>query len=154
MIERVAEQKKLVRYSLHLDMNNDGDFKDAIDRIVEVKYRPRKHNSKVDVKVRQANSRKKIAEYKKNDWGDSKEEGGARVEFGVPMDDLGFSFGSAFRMYVESNWDDRAPDTGDIQWSPMPILGIIGMGVLLLGGGAGIWWFKLRRYEGHEVPQS
>ena len=70
------------------------------------------------------------------------------------MSDLGFSFGSAFRMYVESNWDDRAPDDGDIQWSPMPILGAIGMAVLLLVGGAGIWWFKLRRYEGSEVPQA
>lgn len=153
MLERAAGETKLVMYSLHLDMNNDGDFQDSGDRIVEVKYRPRANNSRVDVRVRQANNHQKIAEYKRNDWGDSRSEGGSRVEFGVPMDDLGFSFGSAFRMYVESNWDDRAPDTGDIQWSPMPILGMIGMGVLLIGGGAAIWWFKLRRYDGQEVPQ-
>lgn len=154
MLERVANQTKLVMYSLHLDMNNDGDFQDANDRIVQVKYRPQTSNSRVDVLVRQADNHQKIAQYKRNDWGDSKLEGGSRVEFGVPMDDLGFSFGSAFRMYVESNWDDRAPDTGDVQWSPMPILGAVGMVALLLVGGAGIWWFKLRRYEGREVPQA
>ncbi|MCH9038056.1 MAG: hypothetical protein IIC23_01570 [Chloroflexi bacterium] len=154
MVERVPGQKKLARYSLHLDMNNDGDFQDSVDRIVEVKYRPRKNNSKVDVRVRRADNHQKIAEYKKNDWGESKEEGGSRVEFGVPMTDLGFSFGSAFRMYVESNWDDRAPDSGDIQWSPMPILGMIGMAALLLGGGGAVWWFKLRRYDGVGVPQT
>ena len=154
MLERPANQTKLVMYSLHLDMNNDGDFQDPGDRIVEVKYRPGTDNSQVNVRVRQADNHQKIAEYGLNDWGDSKSEGGSRVEFGVSMTDLGFSFGSAFRMYVESNWDDRAPDAGDIQWSPMPILGLIGLAALLLGGGAGIWWFKLRRYDGLEVPQT
>lgn len=154
MVERPTGQTKLVRYSLHLDMNNNGDFDESTDRIVEVYYQPGFSRSWVTVKVSRADDNQVISVQLLKDWGETISEGGSRIEFGVETDDLGFSFGSAFRMYMESNWDDRVPDTGDIQWSPMPILGIIGMAVLLLGGGASIWWFKLRKFEGKEVPQT
>ena len=154
MVERPTGETKKVSYAVHLDMNNDGDFTDDVDRIIEVEYHPRDNDSKVDVKVRRADNNKKLTEYKKQDWGESKQEGGSRVEFGVPTEDLQFSFGAAFRMYVESNFNDRAPDTGDIQWSPMPILGFIGMALALGLGGVAIWWFRLRKYEGGEVPRT
>ena len=67
---------------------------------------------------------------------------------------MGFSFGSVFRMYVESSYGDRAPDTGDVQWSAIPILGYVGLGLALMVGGFAIWWFRLRKYEGREVPRS
>ena len=155
MVERATEEStKLVIYSVHLDMNNNGDFNDDVDRIIEVQYQPRADDSRVDVKVRRADDNFKLAEYENRDWGESEQEGGSRVEFGVSVDDLEFSFGAAFRMYVESNFNDRAPDTGDIQWSPMPILGYVGLGLVLGLGGVAIWWFRLRRYEGNEVPRT
>lgn len=154
MVERPAGFTNVVSYSVHLDMNNDGDFHDDVDRIVEARYHPRNDDSHVDVKVRRADNNRKLAEYKHNDWGESRPEGGGRVEFGVPFSDLGFSFGAAFRMYVESSFDDRAPDTGDVQWSPVPVLGYVGAGLALLLGGLGVWWLRLRRHEGGEVPRS
>ncbi|MCH8061855.1 MAG: hypothetical protein IH861_05070 [Chloroflexi bacterium] len=154
MIERPPGLGKSARYSLHLDMNDDGDFTDAVDRIVEVWYAPGSRSSRVDTRVRQADNNQLIAVDRKRDWGETISEGSSRVEFGVPYSDLGFSFGSVFRTYVESSYGDRAPDTGDVQWTAIPILGYVGVGAALLVGGFAIWWFRLRKHEGLEVPQS
>ncbi len=154
MIERPAGQFLPVKYSVHLDMNDDGDFEDDVDRIVEVRYAPLSTTSLVLVLLRRADTNSVIHIDLESDWGDTWSEGGARVEFGMPFELLGFLFGSTFRMYVESGFNDRAPDSGDIQWSPVPILGYIGLGVALVAGGVAVWWFKLRRYEGREVPKT
>ena len=154
MIERPPGQDDDARYSLHLDMNDNGDFADAVDRIVEVRYDPGSSRSRVETRVRRADNNQLIAIFKKRDWGETTIEGSSRVEFGVPYSDLGFSFGSVFRMYVESSYGDRAPDTGDVQWSAIPILGYVGVGAALLAGGLAIWWLRLRKHEGKEVPQS
>ncbi|MCH9009546.1 MAG: hypothetical protein IIC21_02840 [Chloroflexi bacterium] len=154
MIERPPNIDKSVRYSLHLDMNDDGDFTDAVDRIVEVLYAPGLRSSRVDTRVRRADNNQLIAVDANRDWGETIAEGSSRVEFGVPYADLGFSFGSVFRTYVESSYGDRVPDSGDIQWTAIPILGYLGVGAALLVGGFGIWWFRLRKHEGLEVPQS
>lgn len=154
MVERPSGEWRLVHYTVHLDMNNDGSFDGGTDRIVEVLYQPLFSRSLVIVKVRRADSNQPISIELLEDWGETIGEGGSRVEFRASFEDLGFSLGGAFRMYVESNWDDRAPDTGDIQWSPMPVLGYIGAGAVLLLGGAGVWWFRLRKYEGRDVPQK
>ena len=154
MIERPPGQDKNARYSLHLDMNDNGNFTDAVDRIVEVRYAPGPHRSWVETRVRRADDNHLIAINRFRDWGETTAEGGSRVEFGVPHTDLGFSFGSVFRMYVESSFDDRAPDAGDVQWSAIPILGYVGVGIALLLGGFAIWWFRLREHEGKEVARS
>ncbi|MCH7625337.1 MAG: hypothetical protein IIC83_05370 [Chloroflexi bacterium] len=154
MIERPPNIDKSARYSLHLDMNDDGDFTDAVDRIVEVLYAPGLRSSRVDTRVRRADNNQLIAVDANRDWGETIAEGSSRVEFGVPYADLGFSFGSVFRTYVESSYGDRVPDTGDVQWTAIPILGYLGVGAALLVGGFGIWWFRLRKHEGLEVPQS
>lgn len=154
MIERPPGQDERARYSVHLDMNDNGEFTDSVDRIVEVRYVPGLFRSWVLTKVRQADNNQLISLDRKWDWGETTAEGSSRVEFGVPYSDLGFSFGSVFRMYVESSYGDRAPDTGDVQWTAIPILGFLGVGVALLVGGVAIWWFGLRKHEGKEVPQS
>ncbi|MCH8222742.1 MAG: LPXTG cell wall anchor domain-containing protein [Chloroflexi bacterium] len=139
------EQTKKVKYTVLVDVNNDGDFDDNIDRHVRVSYDPKPNNSTVTVDVRSAPSNagwKPIA--KNQDFGDSEGEGGHRVEFAVSWTDLGVSFGQPIRMIVVSDHDDRLPDTGDIQWSPASILGIpVLIGLFILGVIA-LWWFKGR----------
>ena len=154
MIERPPGHDEIARYSLHLDMNDDGDFTDSVDRIVEVSYAPGSSRSRVDTKVRRADNNQLIAVDKNRDWGETTAEGSSRVEFGVSYSDLGFSFGSVFRTYVESSHGDRAPDAGDIQLTAIPILGYASLGATLLAGGLAIWWFRLREHEGKKVPQS
>ncbi len=154
MIERSTGQIESAEYSVHLDMNDNGEFTDAVDRIVEVSYAPESSKSRVETQVRQADNSELISVDKISAWGETTAEGSSRVEFGVPYSDLGFSFGAVFRMYVESGSGDRAPDTGDVQWSAIPILGYLGVGAALLVGGVAIWWFRLRTHEGRVVPQS
>ncbi len=152
--EGEGEASGTVRYTLHLDLDNNGDFSDSADRLVEVRYTPSGKDSRVDVTVLRASDGQELVEYRNKDWGESREEGGSRVEFGLPFADLGFSVGSALRMYIESDDGDRAPDAGDIQWSPIPFLGYVGAGALLALGVLVVWWARLRRYEGKEVPKS
>ncbi len=158
MVQRAASRDEeeatgTVRYTLHLDMDNNGDFNDSGDRVVEVRYTPSGKDSRVDLTVLRASDGEELVEYRGKDWGESRDEGGSRVEFGLPFADLGFSVGSALRMYIESDDGDRAPDTGDIQWSPIPFLGYVGAGALLALGVLVVWWARLRRYEGKEVPR-
>ena len=51
------------------------------------------------------------------DWGDSREEGGLRVEFRVPFDALGVGRGDTIRFSVETRPNDRLPDSGTIEWT-------------------------------------
>ena len=48
-------------------------------------------------------------------------------------------------MYVESNQDDRLPDSGDIQWSPASILGYALLGMLLGVTAIVFWRIKIRK---------
>jgi hypothetical protein len=40
--------------------------------------------------------------------------------------------------------DDRIPDGGDVQWSPVPVLGYPLLAIVVVGGIFGIWYFKGR----------
>jgi hypothetical protein len=93
MVERPSHEWKLVRYSVHLDMNNDGGFDGEVDRIVEVLYQPGFFRSWVIVKVRHADSNQPISIELLKDWGETIGEDGSRVEFSASFEDLGFSIG-------------------------------------------------------------
>jgi hypothetical protein len=79
------------------------------------------------------------------DWGESEAEGGQRVELQVSWDDLGITRGDVIRMYVESNWNDRVPDSGDIQLSSVTVLGYWILGILLMGSALTFWYIKRKR---------
>ena len=184
IIARVNSTKN-VNYQVQFDANNDGDFADHVDRLVEVDYKPMNDDSKVTVTVLYADNGRKISETNNNDWGESKNEGASKVEFGASFEDLGISIGQTIRMYgisytgkcyggdvyrndgdegdkddEEEDEDDpslrglsrnschisdRVPDSGDVQWAPVPILGYpLLVGMMLLGGTA-IWYFTGRR---------
>lgn len=177
MIERVAA-KGNVSYIVYLDANNNGHFSDHDDRAIVVEYRPKKKDSKVSVEVRRADNWRLIDRSNNNDWGESLDEGAARVEFGVSFKVLGIGIGQTIRMYAASfasqsggsqsfgeegaveeeseavadlqdhqhlPWpDDRIPDSGDVQWSPVSILGYSILGVVMVGGIVSLWYFKGR----------
>ena len=143
-VDRVGSDKK-VKYVVYIDANNDGDFGDNIDREVVVDYRPRNNDSHVDVKVRYGDTQATISHTKKNDWGESKNEGGRYVEFQASFADLGLVLNQAIRFYVNTDpVRDRAPDSGDIQWSVVNILGYPLLAGLMIGATLLLWRMRGR----------
>ncbi len=135
MIERYAGSTANASYTVYLDMNNNGNYTSTSDRFVIVAYTPRVNDSRVTYTVYDG-AGSQISQYSNLDYGESQNEGARRVEIGVSFGDLGFTAGIAVRMYVTSQQGDRAPDAGDVQWSPVP-----GLGYLLLAAFVGIGAF-------------
>ena len=134
-----------VKYTIYIDMDNDGDFSETDDRRVLVDYLPQIWDSSVQVRVKAGDGDHSLS-FASGDWGESIAEGGRRVELEVLFDDLGLTTGQVIRMYVESNWDDRLPDSGDIQWSPASVLGYAVLAILL-GASAIVYWRIRTRKE-------
>ena len=146
-VDRVGSSKN-VTYVLHIDTNNNGDFNDNVDRDVVVTYKPRDVDSQVDVKVRYGNTQATISQTKKNDWGESVNDGGRYVEFMASFADLGLNPNQAVRFYMTASGDssekDRAPDAGDIQWSVVNILGYPILAGLMIGASLILWRMRGR----------
>lgn len=134
-----------VKYTIYIDMDNDGDFSETDDRRVMVDYLPSIGDSSVQVRVKAGHGGHTIF-FDSGDWGESIAEGGRRVELEVPFEHLGLTGGQVIRMYVESEWDDRLPDSGDIQWSPASVLGYAVLAILL-GASAIVFWRIRTRKE-------
>lgn len=146
-------QPAWVRYIVYVDTNNNGNYSDSGDRRAVVTYVPTRNRSLVNVKVYPADSFRKISNSGWNDWGESRREGGLKVEFAIDWEDLGIEFGSVIRMYAVSftglsispHIADRVPDgNADIQWSPASVLGPWLLGAASVAG-IGVIWFLSRR---------
>ena len=146
-VDRVSNSKK-VTYVLHIDINNNGNFNDSVDREVVVDYKPREIDSQVDVKVRYGDTQATISQTKNNDWGESVSEGGRYVEFTASFADLGLNPSQVIRIYATTQGDnsakDRAPDAGDIQWSVVNILGYPLLAGFMIGVSLVIWRMRGR----------
>lgn len=143
-VDRVSSSKK-VKYVVHIDTNNDGDFSSSIDREVVVEYKPRDGVSEVDVKVQYAATQATISQTKKNNWGESENDGGRYVEFQASFEDLGLVLNQAIRFFVTTHSEkDRAPDAGDIQWSVVNILGYPLLAGLMIGAILLLWRMRGR----------
>ncbi len=147
-------QSSWARYIVYADTNNNGNYTDGSDRRAVVTYVPTRDSSVVNVKVYPANSFTKISDSGWNDWGDSRNDGGLRVEFALDWNNLGIAFGGVIRMYSVSfsglsifpNITDRAPDgNADIQWSPASVLGPWLLGAASVVGISVIWFLSRRR---------
>jgi hypothetical protein len=140
-------------YILYVDANNDGDFHDGGDRRVRISYDPDWSSGEVRVKVYSATSTNVISDTYWHDWGESRSEGGLRLEFAVSWDDLGIQFGQVIRMYLveyegwisDPDVDDRLPNSGNVQWSPASILGPWLLAAAMVLGIVVIWYFRGRR---------
>ncbi len=134
-----------------MDTNNDGIFTGNIDREVVVDYDPLVSTSDADVTVRYADTDATISQVLDQDWVESDAEGGKFVEFRASFADLGIVANQTVRMYLESfkyqtatPVKDRAPDTGDLQWSPVDILGYPLLAAVILVGALVVWRFRGR----------
>lgn len=123
-----------VIYYLYIDVNNNGSYNDLVDRYALVDYTPYKNRSDVWVDLFSASGSYITTDY--GDWGEGVREGGKKCEFRLSMSDLGISPGQPIRFYITSNGSppDRLPDSGDIQWSPVPAAGNLGLALMLTGG--------------------
>lgn len=137
-------------YFVFLDTNNDGDYTSAQDRMVRVLYDPAKNDSEVTVTVFTGTGGQ--ISQSSGDWGDSRQEGGARAEWKVSFADLGIDAHQTVSMYAGAgpntnpNNVDRVPDSGDITWSPVPILGWSGLVVIIVVV-IGVAWYTRGRFE-------
>lgn len=120
-------------YRLNLDINDNGIYHNGIDRYALITYNPFL-NGWVTVSVYKGNSQ--IIRMYSGNWGERGRDGGQKCEFSISSEDLSNYPGQSMRMYVTSfNFiNDRVPDTGDIQWSPIPILGMWGLGIVFILG--------------------
>jgi uncharacterized membrane protein len=157
MFQRAQEHEpRGVLYLLWVDTDNNGQYGEPQDRLVLVLYHAQNGDSVVLVTVLTGTGQA-IRTYG-GDWGDSREEGGTRCEFGVSFDDLGITAGQAIRMFLQSApggqgnlISDRAPDAGDVQWSPVDALGY-GLLGMFLGGGVVLLTLTQRARERRAVP--
>ncbi|PKM76543.1 MAG: hypothetical protein CVU90_12025 [Firmicutes bacterium HGW-Firmicutes-15] len=122
-----------VTYRLNLDINDNGIYHNGIDRYALITYAPFL-DGLITVMVFKGNDQ--WINYYIGNWGEGGRDGGQKCEFSIQSDDLSNYPGQSLRMYVTSYGliEDRVPDTGDIQWSPIPILGtwVLG-GIFVLG---------------------
>ncbi|GAB4531558.1 MAG: hypothetical protein Fur0018_19610 [Anaerolineales bacterium] len=149
MAERWTGGNQKVTYNLNLDTNQDG----IVDRVVEVKYDPKNTTSEVEVTVFDGNGNKIQKTADDMDWGESRTEGGFKVEWGVPMDILGITTGQTIDMWLDSRAGEGntiSDTTQLITWSPANALGIALLAVILLGGA--LWFTRLRRRTGTPLP--
>lgn len=145
MLERPPSNQKITIWQ-KFDMNNNGIFNEPGDRLVKVVYDPEKNNSKVDETI-YTGSNQFIATYANNaDWGESKNEGGKRVEWGVPMALLGMTPGQTINIGLtttpgEGNGGSDTLDT-PVQWSPANALGPVLLGIGLI---AAVLWMARQK---------
>ncbi|MBM3956991.1 MAG: hypothetical protein FJ313_02930, partial [Gemmatimonadetes bacterium] len=134
---------------IRIDTNDNGVFTEPGDRVVAVHYDPKATQGQTRVRVRSGAGGGWLYDSGNQDWGDTVGEGGLRVELRVAWTYLNVSFGQPTRMYVESmkgaNAADRAPDSGDIQWSPASILGPWILAAAAAAGIIAVWYFRGRQ---------
>ncbi|MEW6276496.1 MAG: hypothetical protein AB1556_15485, partial [Bacillota bacterium] len=121
-----------VSYQQNFDINNNGSYTDSVDRYAVITYSPTRSKGYVQVRVYRADGTL-IAGYGGN-WGEGTNKGQNYCEYYVTMTYLGIDPGQTIRMYLSSQAmpSDRCPDTGDIQWSPVPFMGPAGLAALLI----------------------
>ncbi|MGS0765339.1 hypothetical protein [Syntrophomonas curvata] len=108
-------------YRLNLDLSDNGIYHNGNDRYLLIHYHPFL-DGLVSIDLYKGNG--KYMKSYSGEWGECTPRGGRKCEFGVSMDDLHMFPAQSIRMYVQSYnlINDRCPDNGDIQWSPIPIM--------------------------------
>ncbi len=143
MAERISSNSPL-NLVLRIDTNDDGAYSDPGDRYVTVSYNPEGNRSTVEVMVYDGTGGFISLVTGESDWGESGREGGSKVEWGVPLADLGLSAGQAIRMILESHQGSAIADsTAEVQWSPANALGWAVIAVLVIG--SAVWMARQRK---------
>lgn len=135
MAERWERANGTISYRLYLDMDNNGVYTDPGDRFIVVDYKEQKQKSQVDVSLYDGSGNRLSTVASNQDWGDSENTGGTRVEWGVTMADLGMVPGQTIRMTLQSMEGNSVSDSAnEVQWSPADALGWPLLIAILVGG--------------------
>ena len=159
MMQRAATSSgnPKVYFFVFLDANNNGAYTDAVDRLAQVMYDPQQSSSNVVVTV--FNGAGQQISQSSGDWGESVQEGGARCEWRVSFADLGIDAHQTISMYAGAspNGDpsniDRAPDSGSITWTPIPILDYPWL-IILVAIVIGAIWYARGRFVWRRSPSG
>lgn len=148
MATRAVGSNQPLGLRLLLDTNNNGNYSEPSDRIVEVRYQTQNTDSRVDVTLLDGTGAALATIANNANWGDSNASGGTRIEWGVSFAQLGILAGQAVRMTLHARQGNIAgtstcDGTAEVQWSPADALGW-GLLALALIGGAG-WLAHQRR---------
>lgn len=129
-----ANTYQAVTYRLNIDVNNNSIYSDAVDRYATISYTPSRNKGTVYVRIYTSGGA--LISANSGDWGNSAREGASKCEFGLSMSNLGISPGQAIRFYLTSNGTpyDQLPNSGDIQWSPVPAAGKVGLFIIFVAG--------------------
>jgi hypothetical protein len=124
---------------LQIDTNNDGVYTSAVDRIILIRYQPRQGGSEVEIDLLDGEEEKVAEIARGEDWGESREEGSNRVEWGVSLAQLGVPVGQPIRMILSSRGGSSGggslcDSTQEVQWSPADALGPVLLAAVLVGG--------------------
>ncbi|MBU0492721.1 MAG: hypothetical protein KKA73_07935 [Chloroflexi bacterium] len=136
MAERVeGSNAPAITLWLRIDTNNNGSYDDTGDRIVQVDYDPRNDDSTVDVSLYDGTGAFLSTIASGADWGESKNEGGQRVEWGVSFASLGIAPFQTINMQLVSMQGGGVSDSvAEVQWSPANALGWPLLILLLVAG--------------------
>ncbi|RME45566.1 MAG: hypothetical protein D6791_10415 [Chloroflexi bacterium] len=136
-----------VTLQLHVDTNNNGNYDERIDRLVEIRYQPNLVDSTVNVSLFDGAGTFLTEAANDTDWGESVREGARRVEWVNTFKQLGIIQGQVIRMQLAVISDDTVSDSMlELQWSPADALGARLAG--LLGVAGAIWLAYQRRRVG------
>ncbi|HWQ12747.1 MAG TPA: hypothetical protein VNL77_08105, partial [Roseiflexaceae bacterium] len=149
MVQTLEGATQPLGLRLMIDTNDDGVYTSAVDRRVEVRYQPQANDSSVDVALYDGAGAFLGTIASDADWGESLDEGGRRVEWGVSFAQLGITAGQAIRFRLESRGgntpgSNACDATDEVQWSPADALGLALL-ALALGAGAVVAARRRRR---------
>lgn len=149
MAERYDGGGPPVTYKFYIDTNDDGNYGSAGDRTAEVIYKPKGNGSDVTLTLYDGTGSRIETIADRVDWGESKSDGGTRVEWGIAFDKLGIAPFQTISMRLESTPGQSGGPSADsapaVQWSPADILGVQVLLVVLVGGAA---WMAIRQRAG------
>lgn len=91
-------QRDPVTYYLFLDLNDNGRYTDAVDKVARISYQPLSGSSDVTVELFDQDGT--LLYEASGDWGEPIESGGQRVEWSLSLADLDLAPDQRFRVYV------------------------------------------------------
>jgi hypothetical protein len=147
MVERWPKNSgaitQTVTYMVHMSLDGDSVYTGVNDYVVVCFYDPAATGANAEVGIRRGSDPPDtyLVTYSGR-WGEDATSG-LRVEWKAPFADIGLATGQPMRLYLQASTkdagasdphDDFCPDTGAIDWAPVPTLGLVGTVVLLVVG--------------------
>ncbi|HET59783.1 MAG TPA: hypothetical protein ENN32_05395 [Chloroflexi bacterium] len=133
MFQRIGNSLAPTDYTIRLDINNDDDYNDPEDRLIQIKYNLSNAHSMVDVTVYDGTGNYLATVASKADWGQSGRDGGSGVELGMSWTQLGLTPGvtAAATMDIYSGNMVDILDT-PVTWTPADALGYVILGTIIV----------------------